>query len=90
MKYLEGKKMNTIRQEVKSVWCSILGIEDCTEEDNFFDLGGNSLQIIKLINVLEEKHGLDIEIENIFDDMTLGNLIDLGISSAKRNSEMET
>jgi acyl carrier protein len=78
--------MNAIRQDIKSIWCNILGIEDCAQEANFFDLGGNSLQIIKLINLLDEKHGLDIEIEDIFDDMTLNNLTNVALNSASKKS----
>ncbi len=45
---------------IANEWRKLLGIETIYLEENFFDLGGDSLQAIKMISVLESKLGVDI------------------------------
>ncbi|WP_141734629.1 AMP-binding protein [Oligoflexus tunisiensis] len=75
---------------VGTVWQSILGIRDLNPEDNFFDLGGQSLQTIQVANRLSEAFHLVIRTSDIFQNPVLADLCQF--IEANRNtalSEME-
>jgi len=71
--------MSGIANEIQKIWCEVLKVEECNHNANFFDLGGNSLQIIKILNALDEKFGLEIEIEAIYDELTLTSLTNVAL-----------
>ncbi len=47
-----------------------------TGEENFFELGGTSLDAIDLITILKESHGFIIEYQDVFDATSLAELAD--------------
>jgi NAD(P)-dependent dehydrogenase (short-subunit alcohol dehydrogenase family)/acyl carrier protein len=49
---------NEIEQKIADIWCETLGIEAVGIDDNFFDLGGNSLIGINLVSRLRSRLGL--------------------------------
>jgi amino acid adenylation domain-containing protein len=55
-------KENTIA----ALWAEVLGLERVGRDDNFFDLGGNSLQAVRMLARLRQQHG---------DNVTLGTLL---------------
>lgn len=71
--------MSELRAAIQTIWCDILKIDHCKPDDNFFDLGGNSLQVIKILNALDERFGLEIEIETIYDELTLAELTSVAL-----------
>ncbi len=52
--------------QVMRAWTSVLGVESAGLDDNFFDLGGSSLMIIKLRAALEEALGQSFAIVDLF------------------------
>lgn len=50
-----------LEKYVANVWEEILELDDVTVEDNFFDLGGHSLLVMKAINVIEERTGARLD-----------------------------
>jgi acyl carrier protein len=52
----------------------IVGRTDVTPDDNFLELGGDSLRAILLATAVEERFGVTIELEQIFDARSLGDL----------------
>ena len=55
-------------------WREILGREKVGIDDNFFDLGGNSLDIVKLGKKLNEKLGKEIPVVTLFTYPTISSL----------------
>ncbi|MDX2348728.1 MAG: non-ribosomal peptide synthetase [Nitrospirota bacterium] len=51
---------------IAEVWREILGIEQISVEDNFFGLGGDSLQMMVMIGRLEKKIGLRLHIKEVW------------------------
>lgn len=47
-----------------------------TGDENFFELGGTSLDAVELITILQENHGLVIEYEDVFEAKSLAELAD--------------
>ncbi|MER8906006.1 beta-ketoacyl synthase N-terminal-like domain-containing protein, partial [Mesorhizobium sp. M0772] len=61
----------TPRQIIVEAWRDILGIEKIGENDNFFDLGGNSLTGMQLIAKLSSELGMRISILSLFEASTV-------------------
>lgn len=71
------------------VWEEVLGLEGIGMEDNFFDLGGNSLKANAIVLELQGRAGVSLQIKSVFDLLTPGNLVRHPVLvSAKRQSEI--
>lgn len=57
------------------VWEEVLGLEGIGLQDNFFDLGGNSLKANEIVLELNAKSGVSIQIKDVFDRPTPANLV---------------
>ncbi|MEI6574598.1 MAG: amino acid adenylation domain-containing protein [Bacteroidota bacterium] len=56
------------------IWEEVLGLEGIGLNDNFFDLGGNSLKANALVLELYSTYGISIPIRSVFEHLTAGNL----------------
>jgi acyl carrier protein len=52
------------------LWKQALRTEDVTPDDDFFELGGNSIAAVKLVPVLKQHFGVEPHISAIFDHAT--------------------
>jgi phthiocerol/phenolphthiocerol synthesis type-I polyketide synthase E len=59
----------TICAEIQTLWGDALGV-DVEPEDDFFDLGGNSITAIRMLPVLTEKFGVEPTVAVVFDNPT--------------------
>jgi acyl carrier protein len=63
-----------IESRVADIWSEILRIEPIGRLDNFFYLGGDSLNMVQVANRLRSSLGQEIEIGDFFDDPTVAGL----------------
>ncbi|NED27939.1 condensation domain-containing protein, partial [Streptomyces anulatus] len=56
---------------LREVWESVLGLRGFPDERNFFDLGGNSIAAIRLVNRVRDTLGVDYPLADFFADATL-------------------
>ncbi|MCP4110806.1 MAG: amino acid adenylation domain-containing protein, partial [Desulfobacteraceae bacterium] len=61
-------------RRIVEVWQEALGLEKVGVNDNFFDLGGHSLLIVRVQNMLREKFGINIAVVNLFRYPTIAAL----------------
>jgi hypothetical protein len=59
---------------VAAVWCEVLGRERVGREDNFFDLGGHSLLVVRAHARLRETLGREISVIDLFRHPTVAAL----------------
>ena len=71
----EQKYLNLEQLQVLQIWRKILGNKEIGIHDNFFDVGGNSLQAVQLINEMMEALGRPVEIGSLFDHPTVDEFI---------------
>ena len=52
---------------VADIWCSVLGLKHCGPDDDFFLLGGDSLQATTLVGAVAEAFGVELPVDSLFD-----------------------
>jgi amino acid adenylation domain-containing protein len=78
---------NELEALIASIWKSVLLIDRVGINDNFFDLGGNSLNIVQVNNRLKEELKRDIPIVSLFQYPTVHSL---GKYLRQENSDGDT
>jgi acyl transferase domain-containing protein len=56
------------------IWQDLLGIEEIGVNDNFFDLGGDSLLLLRVQAMIQETLGKDLSSAELFEHPTIGAL----------------
>ncbi|MCR3730950.1 natural product biosynthesis luciferase-like monooxygenase protein [Streptomyces umbrinus] len=62
----------SVLETLRTVWKSVLGVDDVADDSNFFDLSGNSIAAIRLVNRVRDALHVDIALADFFADATLG------------------
>lgn len=60
-----------IEQQIAQAWESILGVTGVDVDDSFFDLGGNSLAVIRFLSWAMETYSVEIPLSSFFEQPTL-------------------
>ncbi|MFI2782678.1 condensation domain-containing protein [Streptomyces sp. ALB3] len=53
--------------KLAAIWCDLLGAGTVSREDDFFDLGGDSLMQVQLGNAVERDFGYDLPFDTVYD-----------------------
>lgn len=67
------EELNSSEEKLLQIWKNILKIEDIDINDNFFDIGGDSVAAISM-QIEAVKYGLDFEYSDIFTHPTIKEL----------------
>ncbi|WP_127956884.1 non-ribosomal peptide synthetase [Serratia microhaemolytica] len=54
-----------------AIWCELLGVEQVSRHDNFFALGGHSLLVVKLCDLINRRLGKTVPVSQVFSSSTL-------------------
>ena len=65
---------SSVEHLLKDIWSSVLRIQSVSVDDNFIDLGGDSLVAVRIIIEIQTKLGITISLANVFDNMTITSL----------------
>ncbi|KYG37661.1 type I polyketide synthase [Bacillus gaemokensis] len=71
--HMEDPK-NEVEEKIQMIWENLLGVQVLGKNENFFDLGGDSLLAIQLVTRLRENFDPDISMDIIFNFPTIGEL----------------
>jgi amino acid adenylation domain-containing protein len=63
-----------IEQQLASIWSELLSVERVGVGDSFFDLGGNSLLVLRLVSRIRSAFSIDLPLVTAFSSPTLGEL----------------
>jgi acyl transferase domain-containing protein/acyl carrier protein len=82
---------NALEGQLAEIWQELFGIEPIGVEDNFFRLGGDSLTAIQLATRLRASLGVDLQVNELFDEPTIAGLAQriAGMQQAGRNGAAE-
>jgi acyl carrier protein len=63
---MSGLSRSELIERLKSVWCAILQVQAVDVNENFFELGGNSLQVLQVKERLDDELGYAVELIRFF------------------------
>jgi len=70
-----------VQNIVSTVWAELLGVAEIGATDRFFDLGGDSMLGIMMIERIEEELGIKFPVEALFVDDSLANIINMCVAA---------
>ena len=65
---------NEREQKIAAIWCDVLGLDRVGVRDNFFHLGGHSLQVMQIISRMECEMSVTVSVKAFFDNPTISAL----------------
>ena len=65
---------SVLERDIAKVWEEVLGVEAVGLEDNFFEIGGHSLLLVRLQERLREALGREVSVVDLFQYPTVGAL----------------
>jgi acyl transferase domain-containing protein/SAM-dependent methyltransferase/acyl carrier protein len=72
-RFVEPRTPN--ERTVAGIWRSVLGLDRVGRDDNFFDLGGESLLAMQVVSRLRDAFGVDLSLRRVFDSPTVAELV---------------
>jgi acyl transferase domain-containing protein len=73
--YLAGD--TDVKKKLVQIWQDLLGIERIGVHDNFFDLGGHSLLLVRMVARLRETFEVELPLQEVFQASTIAGLADV-------------
>jgi len=67
---------NDMERTIADIWKQVLGVREVGLHDNFFDLGGDSLILIKVVSRIHEALKVELAVRDIFEKPTVAGLAD--------------
>ncbi|WP_030456341.1 phosphopantetheine-binding protein [Herbidospora cretacea] len=71
----KSRELERTQVLLREIWIDLLEYEEVDTEDNFFDLGGDSLQAVEMVFRAREV-GISMEVRDLFATDTLADLAD--------------
>ena len=85
MKTRYRKPETEVEKKLAKMWKDILNIKRISKDSNFFELGGDSLNVITLLNQIHKSFNVELTFDNISEMPTLTEM-SAHIDSTKRNA----
>jgi acyl carrier protein len=67
---------NPTEEALAEIWADVLGATRAGVHDNFFDLGGNSILSLQIVESIQLEFGIDLPVRVFFDSPTIAALAD--------------
>ena len=78
-----------IEEMLVRFWREVLGTEEVAPESDFFQLGGDSLQMMTLLFRISQDIGIELDPGTVFDNPTVGQLA-AALANQKRAQSSES
>ncbi|MFJ1972091.1 amino acid adenylation domain-containing protein [Streptomyces sp. NPDC087903] len=79
-----GSDGASVEEELRAIWSEVLGVEGVKDTDEFFDLGGTSFSLIHMLQIVNKRFRLSLNIS------TLSKGANIGVLSAAVNRRLAT
>ncbi|WP_304942552.1 non-ribosomal peptide synthetase [Vallitalea guaymasensis] len=77
---------NDIEKKIVSIWEEILNTENIGLNDNFFDVGGDSVLLVQMQSRIKKEFNCEISIADFFDNSTVSKIEQLLITAKDNNT----
>ena len=78
-----------VEHALRSIWTEALGVREITVDDNFFALGGSSLELTKVVSRVSKSLGIDLALGTVMQNPTLKNMAQMVVFELARLSDGE-
>jgi len=65
---------DAITDHVEQLWRAMLKRDHVAHDDNFADLGGDSLLLLAIMNELEETYDIELDVEEFVQNLTVSGM----------------
>ena len=76
--------------QISEIWKDIVGIEQVGIYDNFFDLGGNSMHLVKAYNRMKDEISEELPITALFEHPTIHSLSQFILNSSQNDKAFDS
>ncbi|MFJ6666550.1 amino acid adenylation domain-containing protein [Streptomyces sp. NPDC091383] len=83
-----GTPRTPLEAELAALFAEVLGLEDVRDDDDFFDCGGSSLQVIRLIWRIREELGFQVPVRSLFQHPTVAEVAEL-LSATREDADFD-
>ena len=77
---------NEVESRLVTMWEELLGISPISVHDNFFEVGGHSLLMVRLFVQIDQEFGVNLPLTSLFNDGTIAHLASLIRNQNERTS----
>jgi phthiocerol/phenolphthiocerol synthesis type-I polyketide synthase E len=63
-----------LERRLSEVWSTVLNVGDVGPDDDFFELGGTSLQAMQIIGLTEETFGVLLSVSSVLEARTVAEM----------------
>jgi len=71
---MPSRSVVPMSDRLRNLWVETLGVSDIADDDDFFDIGGNSLSAVELVSRIREQFGVELNVGVLFDAPTVAHL----------------
>ncbi|WP_342426071.1 amino acid adenylation domain-containing protein [Paenibacillus sp. FSL L8-0502] len=76
-----------VEDQLVNIWMDVLNVTDISDDDNFFQLGGDSLKATVILSRVNKELGVHIPLSHIFELQTIAELATYIAGGTKKNYE---
>jgi acyl carrier protein len=66
--------VDEVERELADIWEELIGVGGLGVDDDFFELGGDSLVAVRLVARIRERLGIELDVRALFDCQTIARL----------------
>lgn len=70
----KAKKQGSTKELIRDTWKEVLGFEGFTDEEDFFEIGGNSLMAMQITDRLLEEIQVELDFDDLYEYSTVNKL----------------
>ncbi len=83
----EAVQSPDMEKKMIGVWAEVLGNRNISPTDDFFEIGGNSLKILKLVDGVKKAFDADISVSDLFSNPSVRKLCNfIGVSAEEEDT----
>lgn len=77
-----------VESEIAEIWKEMLNVKEVGRNDNFFEIGGDSLLATRFVECIKQKYEIEIALREIFNNAELNGLSKIIEEKVEINSQM--
>lgn len=85
-----NREEDTVEKRLVRLWSTFFGRSDISPLENFFEIGGDSLKALTMINWIKEEFGIIITVQSFFDYdniRSLTNYLEISLADQKESTD---